>query len=83
MNTLWISEKDDFFPHKIFNERLSELDNFVLFKGPHERMKKFKEFKKIIISPECKITKFTVFEKFMLFSNQALTEDILQNIKIS
>ena len=44
-------------------------------------MKKLKGFKKIIISPEVKLTKFEGFEKFMLFSNEALTEDIFKNIK--
>ena len=78
---LWISEKDSFLPHQIFNESLSELDNFVLFKGSFNEMKKLKGFKKIIISPDVKITKFEGFEKFMLFSNEALTEDILKNIK--
>ena len=76
-------EKDSFLPHQIFNESLSELDNFVLFKGSFNEMKKLKGFKKIIISPEVKLTKFEGFEKFMLFSNKALTEDILKNIKVS
>ena len=44
---LWISEKDSFLPHQIFNESLSELDNFVLFKGSFNEMKKLKGFKKI------------------------------------
>ena len=78
---LWVKEKNDFIPHKIFDERLSELDNLVLFEGPHERMKKFKEFKQIIVSPNVKISKFTVFEKFMLFSNQILNGEALQILK--
>ena len=78
---LWVKEKNDFIPHKIFDERLSELDNLVLFEGPHERMKKLREFKQIIVSPNVKISKFTVFEKFMLFSNQILNGEALQILK--
>ena len=45
--------KNDFIPHKIFDERLSELDNLVLFEGPHERMKKLREFKQNYSFTEC------------------------------
>ena len=44
-------------------------------------MKKFKEFKKIIISPEVKISKFEFFENFMLFTNRILTVNTLSEIK--
>ena len=44
-------------------------------------MKKFKEFKKIIISPEVKISKFEFFENFMLFSNRSSYSKYLSEIK--
>ena len=67
---LWVSEKDSFLPHKVFDESFSELDN-RLFNGAYQKMKKFKEFKKGIIS-EVKISKFEFFENFMLFTNRIL-----------
>lgn len=78
---LWVSEKDSFLPHKVFDESFSELDNLVLFNGAYQKMKKFKEFKKIIISPEVKISKFEFFENFMLFTNRILTVNTLSEIK--
>ena len=45
---LWISEKDSFLPHQIFNESLSELDNFVLFKGSFSVMHTCYAFKLLL-----------------------------------
>ena len=78
---LWIKDKDNFIAHKIFDENISELDNLVLFKGSYERMKVFGKFKKLIVSPNVKITKFKFFSRFMLFSNTTLTRDVLKNLK--
>ena len=78
---LWIKDKDNFIPHKIFDENISELDNLVLFKGSYEKMKGFGKFKKLIVSPNVKITKFKFFSRFMLFSNTTLTRDVLKNLK--
>ena len=78
---LWVSEKDSFLPHQIFNESLSELDNFVLFNGAYQKMEKFKEFKKIIISPEVKISNLSFLKNFMLFTNKALTVNTLKKYK--
>ena len=78
---LWIKDRDNFIPHKIFDENISELDNLVLFKGSYERMKVFGKFKKLIVSPNVKITKFKFFSRFMLFSNTTLTRDVLKNLK--
>ena len=78
---LWIKDKDNFIPHKIFDENISELDNLVLFKGSYERMKVFGKFKKLIVSPNVKITKFKFFSRFMLFSDTTLTRDVLKNLK--
>ena len=78
---LWIKDRDNFIPHKIFDENISELDNLVLFKGSYEKMKVFGKFKKLIVSPNVKITKFKFFSRFMLFSNTTLTRDVLKNLK--
>lgn len=78
---LWIKDKDNFIPHKIFDENISELDNLVLFKGSYEKMKGFSKFKKLIVSPNVKITKFKFFSRFMLFSDTTLTIDVLKNLK--
>ena len=78
---LWIKDKDNFIPHKIFDENISELDNLVLFKGSYEKMKGFGKFKKLIVSPNVKITKFKFFSRFMLFSDTTLTRDVLKNLK--
>ena len=78
---LWIKDRDNFIPHKIFDENISELDNLVLFKGSYGRMKVFGKFKKLIVSPNVKITKFKFFSRFMLFSDTTLTRDVLKNLK--
>lgn len=78
---LWIKDKDNFIPHKIFDENISELDNLVLFKGSYQKMKGFGKFKKLIVSPNVKITKFKFFSRFMLFSDTTLTRDVLKNLK--
>ena len=78
---LWIKDKDNFIPHKIFDENISELDNLVLFKGSYEKMRSFGKFKKLIVSPKVKITKFKFFSRFMLFSDTTLTRDVLKNLK--
>ena len=78
---LWIKDRDNFIPHIIFDENISELDNLVLFKGSYERMKVFGKFKKLIVSPNVKITKFKFFSRFMLFSDTTLTRDVLKNLK--
>ena len=78
---LWVKDRDNFVPHKIFDENMSELDNLVLFKGSYEKMRSFGKFKKLIVSPKVKITKFKFFSRFMLFSDTTLTKDILKNLK--
>ena len=78
---LWIKDRDNFIPHIIFDENISELDNLVLFKGSYEKMKGFGKFKKLIVSPNVKITKFKFFSRFMLFSDTTLTRDVLKNLK--
>ena len=78
---LWIKDRDNFIPHIIFDENISELDNLVLFKGSYEKMKGFGKFKKLIVSPNVKITKFKFFSRFMLFSDTTLTIDVLKNLK--
>ena len=78
---LWIKDRDNFIPHKIFDENISELYNLVLFKGSYEKMKGFGKFKKLIVSPNVKITKFKFFSRFMLFSDTTLTRDVLKNLK--
>ena len=78
---LWIKDRDNFIPHKIFDENISELDNLVLFKGSYQKMKGFGKFKKLIVSPNVKITKFKFFSRFMLFSDTTLTRDVLKNLK--
>ena len=78
---LWIKDKNNFIAHKIFDENISELDNLVLFKGSYEKMKGFSKFKKLIVSPNVKITKFKFFSRFMLFSDTTLTIDVLKNLK--
>ena len=78
---LWIKDRDNFIPHKIFDENISELYNLVLFKGSYQMMKGFGKFKKLIVSPNVKITKFKFFSRFMLFSNTTLTRDVLKNLK--
>ena len=78
---LWIKDRDNFIPHIIFDENISDLDNLVLFKGSYQKMKGFGKFKKLIVSPNVKITKFKFFSRFMLFSDTTLTRDVLKNLK--
>ena len=78
---LWTKDKNNFIPHQTFDDNLSEIDKLVLFYGPYEKLKKFDDFKKIIVSPNVKISKFKAFEKFMIFSNKVLTGDYLKELK--
>lgn len=78
---LWIKDKNNFIPHQTFDDNLSEIDKLVLFYGPYEKLKKLEDFKKIIVSPNVKISKFKAFEKFMIFSNKVLSGDFLKELK--
>ena len=78
---LWIKDKNNFIPHQTFDDNLSEIDKLVLFYGPYEKLKKLDDFKKIIVSPNVKISEFKAFEKFMIFSNKVLTGDFLKELK--
>ena len=78
---LWTKDKNNFIPHQTFDDNLSEIDKLVLFYGPYEKLKKFDDFKKIIVSPNVKISKFKAFKKFMIFSNKVLTGDFLKELK--
>ena len=51
---LWTKDKENFLPHCIFNENISELDNLILFKGSYEKMQKLSRFKKINNFSKCK-----------------------------
>ena len=78
---LWTKDKENFLPHCIFNENISELDNLILFKGSYEKMQKLSRFKKLIISPSVKISNFKIFEKFLLFSDKPLSKETLKTLR--
>ena len=57
---LWTKEKNEFLPHKTFNEKLYPKDKLVLFYGDYLKMKKILDFDIILISPRVKIKKISL-----------------------
>ena len=42
---LWTNDRDGFLPHTIFNEKLSNIEKIVLFKGSYRNMIKLENFR--------------------------------------
>ena len=76
---LWISQKNNFLPHKTYGEKISKRDKIILFDGSYKDLNKIERFNTLIISPCVKIRKFEVFKKFLIFS---YTKQNLFNLKI-
>ena len=65
---LWISQKNNFLPHKTYGEKISKRDKIILFDGSYKDLNKIERFNTLIISPCVKIRKFEIFKKFLIFS---------------
>ena len=76
---LWISQKNNFLPHKTYGEKISKRDKIILFDGSYKDLNKIERFNTLIISPCVKIRKFEIFKKFLIFS---YSEQNLFNLKI-
>ncbi len=77
---LWTREKNNFLPHKLYGEDISERDKIILFEGNYEEINRLNRFESLIVSPCVKINKFKFFKKFLLFSYSKNKEFYL-NIK--
>ena len=78
---LWIREKNNFLPHKLYGEEISQSDKIILFDGDYEKIKRLNRFESLIVSPCVKINKFKFFKKFLIFS-YSKNKEIYSNIKI-
>ncbi len=76
---LWISQKNNFLPHKTYGEKISKRDKIILFDGSYKDLNKIERFNTLIISPCVKIRKFEIFKKFLIFS---YSKQNLFNLKI-
>ena len=73
---LWTKDKENFLPHCIFNENISELDNLILLKGSYEKMQKLSRFKKLILS-SVKISNFKILKVLVVF-RKTLSKETLK-----
>ena len=76
---LWISQKNNFLPHKTYGEKISKRDKIILFDCSYKDLNKIERFNTLIISPCVKIRKFEIFKKFLIFS---YSKQNLFNLKI-
>ena len=77
---LWIKEKNEFLPHKIFTEKLYPKDKLVLFYGNYLKMKNLLDFDVILISPQVKIKKISYLKRFFFFSNDEVNKQTFSTI---
>ena len=76
---LWVSQKNNFLPHKTYGEKIFKKDKIILFDGCYKKLQKIERFNTLIVSPCVKIRKFEIFKKFLVFS---YTKQNLFNLKI-
>ena len=76
---LWISQRNNFLPHKTYGEKISKKDKIILFDGSYKKLQRIERFNTLIVSPCVKIKKFEIFKKFLIFS---YTKQNLFNSKI-
>ena len=77
---LWTKEKNEFLPHKTFNEKLYPKDKLVLFYGNYLKMKNLLDFDVILISPQVKIKKISYLKRFFFFSNDEVNKQTFSTI---
>ena len=65
---LWISQRNNFLPHKTYGEKISKKDKIILFDGCYKKLQRIERFNTLIVSPCVKIKKFEIFKKFLIFS---------------
>ena len=65
---LWVSQKNNFLPHKTYGEKIFKKDKIILFDGCYKKLQRIERFNTLIISPCVKIKKFEIFKKFLIFS---------------
>ena len=76
---LWVSQKNNFLPHKTYGEKIFKKDKIILFDGCYRKLQRIERFNTLIVSPCVKIKKFRIFKKFLIFS---YTKQNLFNSKI-
>ena len=83
---LWISQRNNFLPHKTYGEKISKKDKIILFDGCYKNLQRIERFNTLIVSPCVKIKKFEIFKKFLIFSytkqnlfNSKIKNDICKN----
>ena len=83
---LWISQRNNFLPHKTYGEKISKKDKIILFDGCYKELQRIDRFNTLIVSPCVKIKKFEIFKKFLIFSyakqnlfNSKIKNDISKN----
>ncbi len=77
---LWTNEKNEFLPHKTFNEKLYSKDKLVLFYGDYLKMKNLLNFDVILVSPKVNIKKISYLKKFFFFSYDEVNKEIFSKI---
>ncbi len=65
---LWVSQKNNFLPHKTYGEKIFKNDKIILFDGCYSKLQRIERFNTLIVSPCVKIKKFEIFKKFLIFS---------------
>ncbi len=83
---LWVSQKNNFLPHKIYGEKIYNKDKIILFDGCYKKLQRIPRFNTLLVSPCVKIKKFEIFKKFLIFSykkhnlfNLKIKNDISKN----
>ena len=83
---LWISQRNNFLPHKTYGEKIFKKDKIILFDGCYKKLHRIPRFNTLLVSPCVKIKKFEIFKKFLIFSykkhnlfNLKIKNDISKN----
>ena len=83
---LWITQRNNFLPHKTYGEKIYKKDKIILFDGCYKKLQRNERFNTLIVSPCVKIKKFEIFKKFLIFSytkqnlfNSKIKNDICKN----
>ena len=77
---LWTKEKNNFLPHKVDGEKITNRDNIILFCGSTKNRSFLSGFNSLVVSPCVSIRTFDSFKKYLIFS---YTKDNLFNHKLS
>ena len=78
---LWITQRNNFLPHKTYGEKIYKKDKIILFDVCYKKLQRNERFNTLIVSPCVKIKKFEIFKKFLIFSyaNQNLFNSKIKN----